>query len=139
MILLDTNVLSEPLRSRPDPAVVAWLDAQEPRTLFLSTITVAETRFGIAVLPRGKRRDILADRFERDVLPVFHDRVLPFDEPATRSYAKLRSSARRRGSAMGDFDAVIASIADSRGLRVATRDTRPFDAVQVPTINPFSS
>jgi predicted nucleic acid-binding protein len=139
MILLDTNVLSKPLRSRPDPAVAAWLDAQQAKTLFLSTITVAEIRFGIAVLPKGKRRDTLADRFERDVLPVFDDRVLPFDEPATHSYANLRSMARRRGSPMGDVDAVIASIADSRGLLVATRDTTPSDAVQVPTINPFSS
>ena len=139
MILLDTNVLSEPLRARPDNAVVAWLDEQEPRTLFLSSVTVAEIRFGISVLPRGKRRDTLDDRFEGEVLPLFHGRVLPFDEQASRSYASLRSLARRRGKPIGDFDALIASIARSRGLRVATRDTTPFDGVHVPVINPFST
>ena len=91
------------------------------------------------MLPRGKRRAILADRFERDVLPVFRGRVLPFDEPATRSYADLRSSVRERGSQIGDFDALIAAIAASRRLHVATRDTTPFEAAQVPVINPFSS
>ena len=138
MILLDTNVLSEPLRSRPDPQVVAWLDAQESRTLYLTTVTVAEIRFGIAVLPAGKRREILDHRFEREVLPVFGDRIVAFDEPATRSYAAVRSSARTRGRQMSDFDAVIAAIAHSRGLSVATRDTAPFDAAEVPVINPFS-
>ena len=138
MILLDTNVLSEPLRSRPDPQVVAWLDAQESRTLYLTTVTVDEIRFGIAVLPAGKRREILDERFEREVLPVFGGRILGFDEPATRSYAIVRSSARTRGRQMSDFDAVIAAIAHSRGLSVATRDTAPFDAAEVPVINPFS-
>lgn len=137
MILLDTNVVSEPIGSRPDPRVVAWLDAQEPRTLYLTTITVAEIRFGIAVLPHGRRRDTLEERFETDIMPIFEGRILSFDEPATRSYAALRSSVRRRGRAIGDFDAVIAAIAQSRGYSVATRDSAPFEAAQVPVINPF--
>lgn len=138
MILLDTNVISEPLRPRPDLSVVTWLDAQEHRTLYLSTITVAEIRFGIAVLPRGKRRDTLDVRFETEVLSRFGGRVLPFDEGATRLYATLRSAARHRGHVIGDYDAMIAAIALSTGMTVATRDTAPFEAAGVQVINPFT-
>lgn len=138
MILLDTNVISEPLRPRPDLSVVTWLDAQEHRTLYLSTITVAEIRFGIAILPHGKRRDTLESRFETEVLSRFVERVLPFDESATRSYATLRSAARRRGDVIGDFDTIIAAIAHSTGMTVATRDTAPFTVAGLHVINPFT-
>ena len=77
MILIDTNVVSEPWKPAPSAAVLAWLDAQAIETLFLSAITVAELRYGIAALPVGKRRTILRDRLEGDVLPLFADRVLP--------------------------------------------------------------
>ena len=69
MILLDTNLISEPLRPAPNPEVVAWIDAQPVQTLFLSTVTVAELRSGIALLPAGKRRDNLRERIETQVLP----------------------------------------------------------------------
>lgn len=139
MIILDTNVLSEPLRPDPDQRVVQWLDAQIAETLFLTTVTIAELRYGIAALPAGKRRTTLADRFESVILPLFSGRVLDFDEPATREYATLRARARQRDLAMGDFDVLIASIANAHTFGVASRDVAPFEAAGVrEVINPFT-
>jgi predicted nucleic acid-binding protein len=137
VIVLDTNVLSEPLRQRPHAGVVAWLDAQAVETLYLTTISLAELRFGVAALPEGKRRQILHDRIEREVLPVFAMRTLGFDDDATVAYAALRAEARAAGQAIGDFDALIAAIARVRGFAVATRDTAAFRAAGVAVIDPF--
>lgn len=138
MILLDTNVVSEPLRPQPDSRAVPWLDAQVHETLYLSTITIAEMRFGIAALPAGRRRRILSERFEGEVMPLFHGRILAFDELAATAYARIRARARQRARALGDFDALIAAIADANGLTVASRDTGPFVVAGVPVINPFT-
>jgi predicted nucleic acid-binding protein len=106
-------------------------------TLYLATITLAEVRYGIACLPKGGRRQKLHDRFEGQFVPLFHGRTLAFDETATTAYAALRARARAQGRAIGDFDALIASIASATGFMVATRDTAPFEAVGVAVINPF--
>ena len=95
MILLDTNVVSEPLKAPGDMNVLAWIDAQIIETLYLSAISLAELRFGVAVLPEGKRRDLLHQRLEQRVLPLFAGRILSFDAPASDAYATLRSRARR--------------------------------------------
>jgi predicted nucleic acid-binding protein len=84
MILLDTNVISEPLRPTPEPRVIGWIDAQPMETLYLTAITVAELRAGMALLPAGKRRSGLHESLEKRVLPLFAGRVLPFDLPWTR-------------------------------------------------------
>ena len=89
MILLDTNVVSEPLRQVPDTRVVAWIDAQPMDTLFLSAITVAEMRAGVALLPAGKRQAGLQQNLEKRVLPLFAGRILPFDMACTQAYAEL--------------------------------------------------
>lgn len=137
MIILDTNVISEPLRPRPVGGAVAWLDAQVVETLYLTTISLAEVRYGIACLPKGRRRQALHDRFEGEFVPLFDERILAFGEPATRTYAALRAQARAQGLAIGDFDALIASIASVTGFMVATRDTAPFEAAGVAVVNPF--
>ena len=98
MILLDTNVVSEPLRPAPDNRVVAWIDAQALETLFLSAITVAELRAGVALLPAGKRRAGLQESLETRVLPLFAGRVLPFDLGCTQAYAELMARPEHRGS-----------------------------------------
>lgn len=137
MIILDTNVISEPLRPRPGAGVVTWLDAQAIETLYLTTIGLAEVRYGIACLPEGRRRQELQDRFESEFVPLFHGRMLAFDEPASTAYATLRAQARAQGLAVGDFDVLIASIARVTGFAVATRDTAPFEATGVAVVNPF--
>ncbi|WP_127476551.1 type II toxin-antitoxin system VapC family toxin [Sulfurivermis fontis] len=138
MILLDTNLISEPLRAAPEPRVVAWLDAQPLETLFLSVVTVAELRYGVARLPNGRRRKILAEHLETQVLPAFATRILAFDLPATQVYADLMAKAQAAGQPIGMADGLIAAIARTHGMRVATRDTAPFAAAGVPVINPWS-
>lgn len=137
MIILDTNVISEPLRPRPVAGVVAWLDAQAVETLYLTTVSLAEVRYGIACLPKSRRRQKLHDRFEGEFLPMFHGRTLAFDEPASTAYAALRAQARAQGRAIGEVDALIASIAGATGFMIATRDTAPFEAAGIAVINPF--
>lgn len=139
MILLDTNVISEPLRVEPEPRVVAWIDAQPLETLFLSAITVAELRAGIARMPAGKNRSRLRDRIETQVLPRFSGRVLSFDMASTQPYADLMARARAAGLVVGNYDGCVAAIALANGLTVATRDTGPFKAAGVPVIDPWQS
>ena len=97
MILLNTNVVSEPLRPAPDARVIEWIDAQPVETIFLSAITVAELRAGVALLPAGKRRSGLQQSLEKRVLPLFAGRVLPFDLACTKAYAELMAKARAAG------------------------------------------
>jgi len=139
MILIDTNVISEPWRPAPDPGVLAWIDAQAIETLYLSTITVAELRFGIAVMPSGKRRTTLHDRLERDVLPLFEGRIVPFDLDASQAYADLMARAKTAGKAIGKADGYIAATAAVRGFTIATRDTRPFEAAGLNILNPWET
>lgn len=139
MILLDSNVVSEPLRPAPDIRVIAWIDAQPLETLFLSAITVAELRAGVALLPAGKRRSGLQQNLETRLLPLFAGRVLPFDLPCTKAYAALIAKARATGLAIAAADGYIAAIAASNGLAVASRDTGPFKAADVTVIDPWQA
>ena len=137
MILLDTNVVSEPLRPAPDLRVIEWIDAQPLETRFLSAITVAELRAGVALLPAGKRRAGLHKGLETQVLPLFAGRVLPFDLGCTQAYAALMAEARASGLAIASADGYIAAIASANGFTVATRDTGPFEAAGAAVINPW--
>ena len=139
MILLDTNVVSEPLRHAPDQRVIAWLDVQPMETLFLSAITVAELRAGVALLPSGRRRTGLEDNLERRVLPLFAGRVLPFDLSCTQAYASLVAEARSSGRTIAAADGYIAAIAMANGFVVATRDVGPFEAAGAAVINPWQA
>ena len=139
MILLDTNVISEPQRQAPDARVLAWLDAQALETLYLSTITVAELRGGIALMPVGKRRDKLHENLEKRLLPMFANRVLAFDMACTRAYAELLAKSRAAGLAVETADAFIAAIALANEFTVATRDTGPFEAAGLNVINPWDA
>ena len=139
MILVDTNVVSELWRVAPDPGVLCWVDAQAVETLYLSAVTVAELRFGVASMPEGRRRSIYQDRLEREVLPAFTGRVLPFDLDASQSYGTLMARARREGKAISTADGYIAATAASRALMVATRDVAPFQAIGLKVINPWDA
>lgn len=139
MILLDTNVVSEPLRKAPDVRVIAWLDAQSPETLYLSAMTVAELRSGVALMPAGWKRANLHDYLEKNLLPSFIGRVLPFDLACTNAYAQVLVAARRAGSGITTADALIAAVAAANGFAVATRDTSPFEAVGLDVINPWGN
>lgn len=136
MIILDTNVVSEPLRPAPEPAVLAWLDQQAVETLFLSTISLAELRYGVAALPNGRRKDGLHAGMDR-IVALFGPRVLSFDAAAADAYAVIRARARAAGKAIAATDGYIAATAAAHGFSVATRDTGPFEIAGVPVINPW--
>ena len=139
MILLDTNVVSEPLKPAGDVGVLNWLDAQTIETLYLSAISLADLRFGIAALAPGKRRDALNASLEQRILPLFAGRILPFDAAASEAYAALRALARAQGKAIAPADGYIAAIATVQGLTVATRDTGTFEAAGLPVVNPWNT
>ena len=104
MILLDTNIVSEPWKPAPDGRVISWIDAQTIETLFLSAVTVAELRFGIASMPAGKRQTTLHDRLEAEVLPLFEGRILSFDLRASAAFADPMTRAQKSGRAVGTAD-----------------------------------
>ena len=137
MIILDTNVVSEPLRPSPEPAVLAWLDAQAPATLYLTSITLAELLAGVAALPAGRRRTKLGQALTEQVLPLFEGRVLAFDMPAAHAFAQVHSGAQAAGNPISFADAAIAAIACAHGYAVATRNVRDFKCTGVEVIDPW--
>ena len=137
MIVLDTNVVSETLKPQPDTAVLAWLDAQLAETLHLSSVTVAELLFGVAVLAAGKRRDRLAAAVD-GLVGLYQGRVLPFDVEAARTYAVLAATARARARGFPVPDGYIAASAASRNFIVASRDASAFEACGLQAINPWT-
>ena len=139
MIILDTNAVSEPQRKVPDTNVVQWLDEQLLETLFLTTVTVAELRFGISSLPVGKRQNYLSDNLENQIIPAFTGRILSFDMAASAAYADLMTKAQAAGLAIAMADGYIAAIAVANKMIVATRDVSPFEAAGLRVINPWEA
>lgn len=137
MIVLDTNVISELMRDTPQPTVLAWLNDQASASLFVTTITEAEVRLGIALLPAGKRRDGIADAADRAFGAYFRGRILPFDSEAAHAYAAIAAKRRADGRPISQFDCQIASIARSRGAAIATRNTRDFEGSDIDLIDPW--
>jgi predicted nucleic acid-binding protein len=137
MIVLDTNVISEPLKPGGDASVLAWLDQQDIHTLYLTTISLAELRHGIAVLPAGRRRSRLAAELEGRVIPLFQERILAFDAAASSAYAEIRVRTRKAGKTLGAADSYIAATVAAHGFAIATRDTAPFEATGVAVIDPW--
>ena len=137
MVVLDTDVVSELMRDNPRPAVLAWLDDQLAHNLFVTAVTEAEIRVGIAFLPEGKRRRGLAEAAERAFSGLFASRVLPFDSQAARAYAGIAVRRRKAGRPIAQVDCQVAAIAHSRGAAVATRNVRDFKGTGVDVIDPW--
>ncbi len=138
MIVLDTNVVSELARPTPDPVVLEWLGAQPPTDVFLSAVTEAELRYGLALMPEGRRRSELAVIIDDFLEGEFAGRLLPFGSFAARAYAIVAARRRAAGRPIAPFDGQIAAIARSLGASVATRDTRGFEGCGVDLINPWA-
>jgi predicted nucleic acid-binding protein len=139
MIVLDTNVVSEAIRSQPDTSVASWLASQPSSSLFISTVTQAELLYGVELLADGKRRRGLEDAVRMILRDEFRGRVLPFDGPAAETYATIAAGRRLRGKPISVFDAQIAAIARSRGAHVATRNIEDFDDCGIGLLNPWMS
>ena len=138
MILLDTNVLSEALKPLPSPIVLRWLAAQEPSSVFTTSVTQAEVLYGIETLPPGKRRTRLLAAVEKMFAEEFEGRILPFDEDATRAFAGIVAAREAAGRPISQLDAMIAAIARSHRATVATRNTADFQHCGVDLINPWN-
>ena len=137
MIILDTNVVSAPMKPDGHRGVQAWLDEQIAETLYLTSISLSELLLGVEVLSDGKRKVGLAAALGELLTTLFGARVLPFDQHAATMYAGLVSRARAAGRAISMTDGQIAAIAAVHGFTVATRDTGPFVAAGVPLVNPW--
>ena len=137
MIILDTNVVSEPLKPTPSKAVLDWLDRQAPETLYLTAVSLAELLAGIEELPQGRRRLELEQAVTRQIMPLFEGRILPFDTKAAGAFGKVRAGAQVVGNAIGFADGAIAAIAAAQGFALATRNVRDFRGAGVELINPW--
>ena len=139
MIVLDTNVVSELMRDHPQPAVLAWLDRQPVSTLFVTAITEAEIRMGIALLPGGRRRPGLTTAAERAFGVLFAGRILPFNSAAAHAYATIMADRRAAGRPISQADCQIAAIARARGVPVATRNVADFTGCGITVVNPWEN
>ena len=139
MIILDTNVLSALMRTDPDAAVVSWLDRQPADSIWVTSLTVFEVRFGLALLPRGRKRLGLEAAFEKVLVEDLENRVLDFDAPAAASAARLAADRKSAGRSADLRDTLIAGIAQARRATIATRNTRHFEGLDVPVVDPWTA
>jgi len=137
MILLDTNVISELMRSSPDQNVVHWASSFPRHSLFTSAISEAEILYGISILPEGKRKSDLKNAVKQIFTTDLKGRVIPFDSDAASAYSLIASKRRKIGNPISQFDAQIAAIAHSRGSALATRNVNDFEDCGIEVINPW--
>lgn len=137
MIILDTNVISAFMREPPDAAVLHWLDRQPRASVWTTAITILETRFGLEMMPDGRRRAALSQALERLVDEKLERRIAPFDAAAAQETATLMGGRRRRGEPRELRDSMIAGIALARRATLATRNLRHFDDAGLEVVNPW--
>lgn len=137
MIILDTNVLSALMRQSPEAGVVAWLDRQPSISIWTTSMTVFEIRFGLQIMVPGKRQVLLMEAFEA-LLEKIGRRIASFDNAAASQAAELMA-LRRRSGRLGDLrDTLIAGIVLARAATLATRNTSHFEDLTVPVVNPWT-
>ena len=135
--LLETNVISEWTKPRPDPGVVAWLAGMDEDRVFLSVASFAEIRRGIDLLPAGRRRDRLAAWLADDLSSRFEGRILDIDRRIAELWGSLMARGRKAGIAIGTMDAFFAATADAHGLTLVTRDVQGFEQLGIRVLNPW--
>ena len=138
MIILDTNVLSALMLNKPDAHVVTWLDGMPPESIWTSSITVYEIRFGLDIMDDGARKERLHAMFEAVLSDDLSGRVLVFDKPAAEEAAQLSADKRKQGQTIEVRDAMICGIARARRASVATRNVRHFEVADVTVMNPWA-
>lgn len=137
MIILDTNVLSELMQQQPNPVVIEWLDAQPAETVWISSITLFEARYGLTLLADGQRKTVLQQRFDELVQIDLANRIVVFDVRAANLAAQLAVERKICGRPVDIRDTFIASIAIAHGATLATRNTKHFDGLPTPVVNPW--
>jgi predicted nucleic acid-binding protein len=138
VIVLDTNVLSALMQQQPDAQVVAWLDKQPAESIWISSITLFEARYGLALLAAGQRKSLLQERFDQLLQDDLENRVLLFDANAATQAAQVAAERKAHGRPVDMRDTFIAGIALARRATLATRNTRHFDDLSVPVVNPWT-
>ena len=137
--LLDTNLLSERRKPKPEPRVTAFYDAQPLNALYISVVSIAEIRFGIELQPDVTRRAELNEWLTRTLRPAFTGRILPVTEDILLKWRTLMEDGRKSGHTYSHPDLVIAATALHHGLTVVTRDRSDFGRAQVPVHNPWET
>ena len=137
MIILDTNLVSEPMKPRADPRVLEWLDRQNGEAFYLTSVSLGQLLLGVEKMPMGQQRAHLGAKLDAFLSSLFGPRILSFDREAAKAYATLMARARAAGRAIATGDGQIAAIATVHGFAVATRDVAPFVAAGVEVINPW--
>ncbi len=137
MIILDSNVVSELMRPRPEKRVIAWLDRQPRSSIWTTSVTVFEIRFGLQVLPIGNRRDVYSKGFE-NLLDGIDHRIAPFDYEAAQHASILMASRKMEGRARESRDTMIAGIVISRHATLATRNIRDFHDISATLVDPWT-
>lgn len=137
MIVLDTNIVSELCRQRPDPAVATWLERQQPDKIYLTSITLGEIDLGVRALGPSRRRDALLTWCDQLQTTMFAGRILPFDEHCARLWGRIVESARKRGRQLEWRDSQIAATVLHVEARLATRNTRHFEGLDIDLVDPF--
>ncbi len=135
--LLDTNIISELRRPQPEPRVVAFVAAQPLEHLYISTVTLAEIRFGIELVADVSRRAELTDWLTHKVRPMFDQRVLPVSEDVMLKWRLMVDMGRKAGHTFSQPDLIIAAMAAHYGLTIVSRDVADFDRAKVPCLNPW--
>lgn len=136
MIILDTNVVSELMRSEPASQVANWIRDRDRRELCTTVITLAEIRYGIARLPDGRRKQVLLAA-AGDIFSTFEDQILRVDTAAAEQYAVVASTRERAGKPIASMDALIAAVCRSRNAALATRNVADFDGTGIEIIDPW--
>lgn len=139
MIILDTNVLSALMQKAPDAPVIAWLDRQPAESVWITSITLFESRLGIALLPKGRRRQTLDAAFSRLLKEDLENRVLDFDADAAAEAALLAAARQKSGRPVDMRDTQIAGIAIARHATLATRNVRHFQDLKIPVVDPWAA
>ncbi len=138
MIILDTNVLSALMQANPDPVVVSWLDQVPAESVWITSVTLFEARYGLALLPKGKRRKVLSVLFEELLEKDLESRVLLFDQLAAEHAAVLAAERRKSGVTVDMRDTFIAGIVLARKATLATRNTKHFNDLQIQVVDPWA-
>ena len=139
MIILDTNVLSALMQSPAEPQVVSWLDDQSAESIWITSVTLFEARYGLELLPAGQRKTVLQARFEQILQDDLENRVLQFEANAASEAAVLAAARKARGRPVDMRDTFIAGIAMARRATLATRNIKHFDELTVPVVSPWEA
>ena len=139
MYVIDTNVASELMRLAPTPSVAAWIAERDTEDMFLTAVSEAELRYGVAITPAGRRKDALEAAMTRWLDAGFGERTLPFDSAAARVYAEIAADRRQTGRPIGEADCQIAAICRQRDAVLVTRNVRDFQGTGVEVVDPWAT